>query len=322
MERQLIYVPIERLPERYSAQWDDWFRSAFSREGINYWSVGDSLTRTISTGEFLDAIETNAYKSRQLSEIVSLVSSVKGKKPITVFFMDLWFPGIEMLAYIRDATGWDIRITGMLHAGSYDPNDFLYQKGMGAWARSFEQALFSIVDTIFVATHYHIDLLKKAGLPTRNCTVVEWPVETEFKTVKKEQVVVFPHRLAKEKRPDLFDTIRTLYKCRYNDSSAWVRSKDQWTDKNAYYALLERSSVSVSTAEQETFGIAMVESYNAGCFCVVPNKLSYKELFPTINRYNTLEEAVSLIHVGLSQYSNQGPLNPTAKELLWINTIF
>ena len=83
---------------RYSAQWDDWFREAFKREGIEYIAVGDSLTREIRVGQFLDAVETNAYKARQLSQIMDSIQKYGGKEPITVFFMDLWFPGLEKLS--------------------------------------------------------------------------------------------------------------------------------------------------------------------------------------------------------------------------------
>lgn len=321
---RLIYVPIERLPERYSAQWDDWFREAFKREGIEYIAVGDSLTREIRVGQFLDAVETNAYKARQLSQIMDSIQKYGGKEPITVFFMDLWFPGLEAIAYIRDATGWDIRITGMLHAGTYDPADFLYQKKMGRWARSFEESFLRCADTVFVASQFHVELLRAAGLPTARCRFVEWPVETAFRKLEKEPLVVFPHRLAPEKRPDLFKTLQTLWRARYGGTAEWVRTKDVWTTKDAYYALLERAAVAVSTAEQETFGIAMAEANNAGCFCVVPNRLSYRELFWPANRYDTLEQAVDLIEHGLRQCNVERPhpINPKAKEIPWVREIF
>ncbi len=47
-----------------------------------------------------------------------------------------------------------------------------------------------------------------------------------------------------------------------------------------YWSWLARSDVVVSTALQETFGIAVVESLLAGCWPVLPDRLSYREILP------------------------------------------
>ena len=46
--------------------------------------------------------------------------------------------GLEMLAYVRDGLGLKFKIVGILHAGTYDPHDFLTQKGMASWGRPLE----------------------------------------------------------------------------------------------------------------------------------------------------------------------------------------
>lgn len=48
-----------------------------------------------------------------------------------------------------------------------------------------------------------------------------------------------------------------------------------------YRARLRESDVVVSTAHQEFFGIAVVEAVAAGCFPVLPSRLSYPELIPS-----------------------------------------
>ena len=50
--------------------------------------------------------------------------------------------------------------------------------------------------------------------------------------------------------------------------------------KAAYYSLLSRSVAAVSFALQETFGYAMLEATALGCVPIVPDRLSYPELFP------------------------------------------
>jgi glycosyltransferase involved in cell wall biosynthesis len=47
-----------------------------------------------------------------------------------------------------------------------------------------------------------------------------------------------------------------------------------------YAGLLARCDISVSTAVNEFFGIAMVESAYAGCFPLVPDRLAYPEVYP------------------------------------------
>ena len=141
---KMILVPIEILEERYSAQWYEWFTKYLTENNYDYEVVGDTKPRTIKHGEFLDVYETNKYKLKQLLEIIEKIENgFEG----TIFFMDLWFPGIQTLAYIRDCLGKKIKFKGILHAGTWDKWDFLSQKGCGVWAKYFEDlgAFFSFL---------------------------------------------------------------------------------------------------------------------------------------------------------------------------------
>lgn len=318
MER-LIYVPIENLPERYSGQWDDWFRAAFKREGIEYIPVGHQMHQEINTGQFLDVGGTLEYKTHQMGQILKLLTSSMVQST-TVFFMDAWFPGIESLAYFRDGCGYPLTIKGMLHAGTYDPNDFLYQKKMGRWGRDFERMLLTIVDEMFIATQYHGELLQKAGLPVGNLSLVEWPIEEDFITREKKDLVVFPHRLAPEKAPQDFEVIRKIFEMKYDMKANWIRTKDICKSKQEYYSMLEYAKVAVSTAHQETYGIAMAEAVNAGCVAVAPKRLSYPEILSGHGRlYENLEQAADFIYDALKNYA---PLEKIkGKEISWVNQI-
>ncbi len=53
-----------------------------------------------------------------------------------------------------------------------------------------------------------------------------------------------------------------------------------------YVALLQQGDIVVSTALHEFFGIAIVEAVGAGCYPVLPNRLSYPELFSPKYLYN------------------------------------
>ena len=54
-----------------------------------------------------------------------------------------------------------------------------------------------------------------------------------------------------------------------------------------YLKILRASDVVVSTSRQEFFGVAMMEAVAAGCRPIVPDRLSYKELYPDECRYKT-----------------------------------
>ncbi len=51
-------------------------------------------------------------------------------------------------------------------------------------------------------------------------------------------------------------------------------------DRRRYLELLAQGDIMVSTSNQENFGIATVEAIAAGCFPILPHRLSYPELLP------------------------------------------
>jgi len=61
----------------------------------------------------------------------------------------------------------------------------------------------------------------------------------------------------------------------------------------AYAGLLASSDIAVSTAQNEFFGIAMMESSYAGCFPLAPDRLAYPELYPTEMLYGSHDELVA-----------------------------
>ena len=308
----LLNIPIEPLEERYSKQWDNWFRQELEETFAHVKTIyGQESSGIIKTGSFLDVFDTNQYKASQLHQIIQLIRKDTSKKYI-LFFHDLWFPGLESLAYIRDGAGVDIKITGCLHAGSYDPFDFLTRKGMHIWAESLENSWFSIVDTIFVATRFHAELLlRERNLNPDKLVVSGFPLYDDFTfTQPKENIVVFPHRLDVEKQPHVFDYIAK--ECSRN-SWRFIRTKDVCESKDQYYSLLAKSKIAVSFALQETWGIAMQEAVYFLNVPICPASLSYPELYPHEFLYDpdNLQEAIRLIkrHMLLWEFQEQTIVN-------------
>ncbi|HHD63428.1 MAG TPA: DUF3524 domain-containing protein, partial [Desulfobulbaceae bacterium] len=79
-------------------------------------------------------------------------------------------------------------------------------------------------------------------------------------------------------------------------------------DRKKYAALLTRGDVVVSTAKHEFFGISVLEAVRAGCCPLVPDRLSYPELYPPEFRYDREHLQEALVRV----LRKQG--NPQRKE--------
>jgi hypothetical protein len=83
-----------------------------------------------------------------------------------------------------------------------------------------------------------------------------------------------------------------------------------WADREMYVDLLFDSSVVLSTADQEFFGIGVVEAIAAGAKPVLPNRLVYPERVfelgadPALVLFSTVDEAVALVRSALSTRPN------------------
>ena len=294
---KLFFVPIEPFEERYSSQWLSWFQTVLAKtdcfEHVIYIEP-EPLVTHIANGEFLDVIGTNHYKASQLQLLLEAIAKGDLKEGDVVFFMDAWFPGLEMLAYARDGLKLDIKFVGCLHAGTWDPHDFLSQQGMGSWAEGIENSWIKILDLIFVATEFHKSLIrlnrnvkdpdkiKVTGFPIYEKEVAQlgWDAFDVEKT--KRMRIVFPHRLAPEKCPKCFVALESLSNSKKLISNLkFVKTKDNYATygKKGYYAMLDSSLIAVSFAQQETWGIAMQEAVLCGCLPVVPDRLSYSEMY-------------------------------------------
>jgi len=291
----IILVHIEPLEERYSKQWLDDLKDKVDV------ILGSTEEQVIKDGEFLDVYDTNLFKLNQGIDIINYVRTHKLTKDDTIFFLDLWNPVVTMLGYVRDCMNLDFKIAGMLHAGTWDEWDFLSRSGMGRWAKGLEYSMIQVADKVIVATEFHKELIRKDIMEFTNIIVEDFPIFTDDIVLDKKNIVVFPHRLAPEKDVDYFWNVAKEYKKKYNDDTVFIESVGNCNSKQDYYNLLAESKVSFSSAKQETFGIAMLESLNLGCIPVVPNRLSYRETLPGYT-YNNIEEAIEMVRDGIMNW--------------------
>lgn len=292
----LYYIPLEEYKTRYTADWVKQFEAEFIRLNIPFNTIkGKSLSNTVSDGGVLNAAGTGYYKSMQLTKVLKLIAQGKITDKDIIFFADLWFPGIENLFYARNLLNLNFKICGILHAGTYDKFDFTVRTGMTPWGRFMEKSILTGADRIYVATNFHKELISSTFetevLDIRSKIVVTGipfyaeELRTKYKVNKKKNIVVFPHRIAPEKHPELFDELAKKY-----PSYKFMKCFDYCKTRKQYFKLLAKSKIMVSFAEQETFGYSTVEAMALGCQVLVPNKLSYVETVPSQYRYNTKEE--------------------------------
>lgn len=297
----MIYlVDIESIPTRYTCEWKEHVPELLR----NYFEVtvieGDTEIPEMTTpGAFLNFGGTNMYKATQTHKMSQLIVEGKVNDDDIFLFTDAWHPGIINLKYMLSLLNIKAQIHGLWHAGSYDPQDFLGRYiGDKKWIRSFEYSLFNAIDFNWVATSSHEDQIKEV-FPDVIVKRTGWPMGytrnlfDDFRSVQKENIIIYPHRLAPEKRVDLF---KELAKRPELSHYTFMIPMEMDLSKREYHELLAKSKFAVSFAEQETLGISMYEATCAGAIPLVPNRLSYREMYyGGLKHDGTVDDVVEMI---------------------------
>jgi len=150
------------------------------------------------------------YKSTQIHTISQLFVQDKINDGDQFIFTDAWNVGILQLKYMSKLLNKNITIHGLWHAGAYDKNDFLGRLiGDEPWIENTELSLFNAIDYNWVATKYHEQLINsKYGKQMLHLT--GWPMGYSRNLFEpnqsnnRENIIVFPHRIAPEKQINLF----------------------------------------------------------------------------------------------------------------------
>jgi hypothetical protein len=285
----IYYLPLEHLEMRYTTHLDRDIKEYLISNQINHIVVEPEKVSEINNGSFLDSGTTIMTKSKQINYLASLYRDGKINNGDIIFTTDLWFPGIESIAYLNYFYKKEVKIRGVIHAGSFTDTDFV--RDMERWAKYFEDIVFDISDKVFVASKFIAeDIYKKRIIDSNKLIVSGLPLDfnelNKYKTDKtKENIIVFNGRNVDEKQPWLFEELIRTY-----PDYTFVNTHKLNLPKKEYYELLSKSKVIVSFALQENFGYGIQEAVYLGCVPIVPNRLVYKEQFDSIYRYNILEE--------------------------------
>ena len=285
----IFIVDIESVETRYTAQWKKYLPKQLTRhtnENVMTISGGDTPQAT-TPGAFLNFGGTNVYKSKQLEKIGEMFCNGDIKDGDYFLYTDAWNPTVIQLKYMSELLGVKIKIGGMWHAGSYDPADFLGRLiGDKPWVRHAERSMFECYDDNFFATDFHIKLFKETLDVSDKATRTGWPMEymsaelEAFKDMPKKDIILFPHRIAPEKQPDMFYDIKdSLPQYEFVIAQEKTRSKDD------YHNLLAESKILFSANLQETLGISGYEGLLLDVIPMVPDRLSYSEMYEDDFKY-------------------------------------
>lgn len=286
-------VDIEAVDTRYTGQWKTWVPKvikeyaddngfAFTVEVIE---GTDNIPEATTPGAFLNFGGTNVYKSSQMMKIARMFSNGLVTRHDVFLFTDAWNPTIIQLKYMSQLLDIPIKIHGMWHAGNYDKNDFLGRLIKDEWVSNFELSLAQAIDYNWFATNYHLDIFRRTYSNSNiHCALTGWPMEYLKDTIQpskgKENLILFPHRIAPEKQVQIFRDLREEL-----PEYKFIICQDEKLTKDEYHELLGKAKIVFSANLQETLGISCYEGALAGALPMVPDRLSYSEMYMPSFKY-------------------------------------
>jgi hypothetical protein len=197
---------------------------------------------------------------------------------------------------MSELLGIPVTTHGLWHAGSYDPQDFLGRLvGNKPWVRNAEKSFFHAFDHNYFATDFHINmfsdnLFHDEVVEMEDDKVIRtgWPMEymddtlSPYKKLNKRDLILFPHRLAPEKQVEIFRDLAT-----HLPQYEFVVCQDEQLTKKQYHTLLGQAKMVFSANLQETLGISCYEGAIVNAIPMVPDRLSYSEMYLDVFKYES-----------------------------------
>lgn len=298
----IFLVDLEAVETRYTGQWKAYVPSLLKETGHEVYVISgpSDIPAATTPGAFLNFGGTNIYKAAQVETISRLFTAGEIVAGDHFVFTDAWHPGIINLKYMSELLNIPVTIHALWHAGSYDPQDFLGRLiGNAPWVRHAEKSFFHAIDHNYFATEFHIkmffDNLLQDDLTrenpwaeddfnwmTNNGKIIRsgWPMEYMVDTLEpfqhelKRDLILFPHRIAPEKQIEIFKDLEKRL-----PQYEFVVCQEQQLTKDEYHKLLGEAKIIFSANLQETLGISMYEGAVVGAIPLVPDRLSYSEMY-------------------------------------------
>ena len=305
----IFLIDLEAVSTRYTGQWKSHVPILLRKDGHNVRIISgpSDIPPATTPGAFLNFGGTNIYKANQVEQISRLFCEGSVYAGDHFLFTDAWHPGIVNLKYMSELLQIPVTIHALWHAGSYDPQDFLGRLvGNKPWVRHAEKSFFHAINHNYFATDFHIKLFYTNLLndyPTENPWFSEhldeilkgddsrfvrtgWPMEymddtlTMYKGMPKRDLILFPHRIAPEKQVEIFRDLKEQL-----PQYEFVVCQDQELTKNEYHNLLGEAKMVFSANLQETLGISCYEGALVNAIPMVPDRLSYSEMYHAEFKY-------------------------------------
>ena len=315
---KLYYMGLEPYEGRYTLQLQQWSEAAFKRRGIDYEVIhGDILddSKAIVTGQVLDAHGRSYYSLTQMANLIKKMKAGEITFEDTIFFEDMFTPGIEALPYIMDQVEWKYqpRIFVRCLAQSIDPDDFVHVWDMQKWMGLYEKMTDQFVTGVLASNEEMVAHMKIAGweAPIFNISGLAFDKDEVRSRVTnripfndRKLRVVFAARFDQEKQPDFYmDLVERYHTINPNVefavlSGGPLRSNNQkYLDrarklelthnfkiyenlkKNEYYELLGDSRVLFNCALQDWVSNTASEADALGTNCLYPAYRSFPESF-------------------------------------------
>jgi len=306
----VFLVDLEAVETRYTGQWKTHVPSLLRKAGHNVQIISGptDIPNATTPGAFLNFGGTNIYKASQVEQMGRLFCNGSIHPGDHFIFTDAWHPGIINLKYMSELLGIPVTTHGLWHAGSYDPQDFLGRLvGNKPWVRHAEKSFFAAFDYNYFATQFHIELFftnllndyptenpwfeddlaeLRAGTFSDKFVRTGWPMEymedtlIMYKNMPKRDLILFPHRIAPEKQVEIFRDL-----AHHLPQYEFVVCQDQQLTKNEYHNLLGEAKMVFSANLQETLGISCYEGAVVDAIPMVPDRLSYKEMYYDTFKY-------------------------------------
>lgn len=315
--KQIVIMSLEPLDSRYTGQWYTTLPELIKKQAetnnvlVEIFNIaGDVHIQSATTGAFLNFSMTNIWKNNQMNKLFDLINSGTIKPGVTVVFPDAWHTGIIQLKYYSDLESFPVTIHSIFHAGSYDPWDFLGQKVKDkSWSSNIERALFYASDCNYFATIYHARLFRDNlhinamehydMIQTGKVVITGLPFDylkeiiVKPDIIEKENLILFPHRIATEKQVEVFKELEKAL-----PEYKFIVCQESRLTKEEYHNLLYRAKIVFSANLQETLGIGQYEGALAGAFPLVPDRLSYAEMYPDMFKYLDTYTDIGLSYEG------------------------
>lgn len=318
--RKLFYMGLESYEARYTLQLTEWNRRVFERRGLDVVYVpGETIddSKSISVGQVLDAHGRSYFAMSQMMNLVQMMRNGECSGEDTVYFEDMFHPGIESLAYImcQIPREQQPRLLVRCLAQTIDPDDFVHVWGMEKWMAAYEKMVNLMPRIHILATNEEmIAHMKIAGWESPsffNIAGLAFGKEEVLERVgelkpfeQRQRRVVFAARFDQEKQPDFFMDLVERYtgfypdvkfalcqgsELRSNNPKYIERARQLQADgkleiyenlkKDEYYAILNDSRVLFNCALQDWVSNTVSEADTCGCNVLYPAYRSFPETF-------------------------------------------